>query len=81
MLRVEVKAGDAVTAGTLLVVLESMKMEHVVEAATPGRIDSVAVAPGDAVQTGDLLVTVTSGAPTVSAPDEALQRGPHRHHS
>ena len=32
-----------------------MKMEHVVEAATPGRIDAVAVAPGDAVQTGDVL--------------------------
>jgi acetyl-CoA carboxylase carboxyltransferase component len=75
VLRVEVKAGDAVTAGTLLVVLESMKMEHVVEAAAPGRIDSVAVAPGDAVQTGDLLVTVTPGAPTVSAPDEALRAG------
>jgi acetyl-CoA carboxylase carboxyltransferase component len=75
VLRVEVQAGDAVTAGTLLVVLESMKMEHVVEAATPGRIDSVAVAPGDAVQTGDLLVTMTPGAPIASAPDDALSAG------
>ena len=56
VLRVAVAPGDVVAAGALLVVLESMKMEHLVESATPGRIGSVAVAPGDAVQTGDVLV-------------------------
>ena len=36
VLRVPVAAGDRVAAGAVLVVLESMKMEHVVEAATVG---------------------------------------------
>ena len=59
VLRVAVAAGDRVAAGAVLVVLESMKMEHVVEAATPGVIDAVLVAPGDAVQTGDVLLHMT----------------------
>ena len=68
VLRVAVAPGDRVPAGAELVVLESMKMEHVVEAATPGRIDSVAVAPGDAVQTGDVLLSLTeSEGPAVAA--------------
>jgi len=59
VLRVAVTAGDRVSEGAVLVVLESMKMEHVVEAATPGVIDSILVAPGDAVQTGDVIVRMT----------------------
>ncbi len=59
VVRVAVAPGDRVLAGAVLVVLESMKMEHVVEAATPGRIDAVLVAPGDAVQTGDVLLEMT----------------------
>jgi acetyl-CoA carboxylase carboxyltransferase component len=59
VLRVEIAPGDHVPAGAVLVVLESMKMEHLVEAATSGRIDSVAVAPGATVQTGDVLFSMT----------------------
>ena len=59
VLRVAVAAGDRVEAGAVLVVLESMKMEHLVEATTAGVIDAVLVAPGDAVQTGDVLVRMT----------------------
>ena len=59
VLRVAVATGDRVAAGAVLVVLESMKMEHVVEAATPGVIDTVLVAQGDAVQTGDVVVQMT----------------------
>ncbi len=84
VLRVEVAPGDRVRPGAVLVVLESMKMEHVVEAATPGRIDSVAVAPGDAVQPGDMLLSlsattdavVLSEAPTVSAASSAVDVRP-----
>ncbi len=72
VLRVAVAAGDRVAAGAVLVVLESMKMEHVVEAATPGVIDAVLVAPGDAVQTGDVLLRMTeteNGAGAVAHTD------------
>ncbi len=75
VLRVEVTPGDVVVAGTVLVVLESMKMEHLMEAATPGRIDSVAVAPGDAVQNGDLLLTMTPAALDAPASDDARRTG------
>ena len=73
VVQVEVEAGDTVRAGATVVILESMKMEHVVVAATPGRIDSVAVAPGVAVQTGDVLATMTESAGPAEA-DEELAR-------
>ena len=68
VLRVEVEVGDTIGAGATVVILESMKMEHVVVAATSGRIDSVAVTSGAAVQTGDVLATMTeSTGPTEAA--------------
>ncbi len=75
VLRVEVAAGDAVRAGAVLVVLESMKMEHVVEAETTGVIESIRVAEGDAVQTGDVLLSVRASTEAEAAPadDEASQ--------
>jgi acetyl-CoA carboxylase carboxyltransferase component len=67
---VAVAPGDVVAAGDVLVVLESMKMEHLVEATTPGLIDSLEVAPGAAVQTGDVLLRYepTGASPATSVP-------------
>ena len=67
VLSVEVSPGEAVRAGDVLVVLESMKMEHVLEASSGGVIDSVAVTVGDAIQTGDVILkmTVTADEPVV----------------
>ena len=73
VLRVAVSRGDHVAPGTVLVVLESMKMEHVVEAATPGRVDSVKVRVGDTVQTGDVLVTLTESDEPVA---DVVERAP-----
>ncbi|HEY1832716.1 MAG TPA: carboxyl transferase domain-containing protein [Acidimicrobiales bacterium] len=70
VLQVPVTAGDRVAAGAVLVVLESMKMEHLVEAPSPGVIDSVLVAPADAVQAGDVLVSMTE-AEEVATPTAA----------
>jgi acetyl-CoA carboxylase carboxyltransferase component len=58
VLRVDVGPGDQVRAGQVLVVLESMKMEHVIEAAAPGTVRAVGVAAGDAVQAGDVLLLI-----------------------
>jgi acetyl-CoA carboxylase carboxyltransferase component len=58
VLRVDVGPGDQVRAGAVLVVLESMKMEHVVEAATAGTVRAVAVSVSDAVQAGDVLLSI-----------------------
>ena len=79
VLRVPVAAGDRVAAGAVLVVLESMKMEHVVEATTAGVIDAVLVAPGDAVQAGDVLVRMTgsegAGSPLAEDRPASVEAG------
>jgi acetyl-CoA carboxylase carboxyltransferase component len=62
VLRVAVAPGDVVPAGAVLLVIESMKMEHVFEAAASGKVDSVAVSAGDAVQAGDVLVRIDEDA-------------------
>ncbi|RAY11735.1 biotin carboxylase [Actinomadura craniellae] len=53
---VEVTEGQEVGAGRPLVVLEAMKMEHVVEAPVGGIVRGPAVAPGDAVAEGQPLL-------------------------
>ena len=47
-----------VGAGSGLVVLEAMKMENELKAASPGIVDSVAVTPGHTVERGAVLVTL-----------------------
>jgi 3-methylcrotonyl-CoA carboxylase alpha subunit len=53
---VPVEAGEAVTAGTTLVVLEAMKVEHQVRAGTDGVVVEVLVQVGDNVDAHQLLV-------------------------
>ena len=57
---VEHAPGGLVQAGSALVVLEAMKMEHEVICDTNGVVSRVEVAVGDAVQAGDLLLTLTA---------------------
>lgn len=58
VVRVVVAVGDRVAAEQPLVVLESMKMEIPVLAATAGRVAAIGVSAGDTVLEGDLLVTL-----------------------
>jgi propionyl-CoA carboxylase alpha chain len=62
--RVLAATGDAVTAGAALVVLEAMKMEHTVAAPVDGVVAQLHVAPGDQVETRQVLAVVAE-------PDEA----------
>src|SRR3954470_23000595 len=55
---IDVAEGDAVRRGQQLVVLESMKMEHVVAAESAGVVTSIPIAVGDTVMPGDALVLV-----------------------
>jgi acetyl-CoA carboxylase carboxyltransferase component len=55
---------ERVGAGSALVVLEAMKMEHEVIAEIDGVVGVLAVAVGDAVQEGQLLLTLVPGAGT-----------------
>ena len=56
--KIEVKEGDEVTEGQVLVILESMKMEMPVEAPEVGLVTKIAVAEGQAVNEGDTLVVL-----------------------
>jgi acetyl-CoA carboxylase biotin carboxyl carrier protein len=58
VLKVYVDAGDAVSTGDTVVLLESMKMEIPVLSEHSGTVREVNVAPGDVVQEGDALVTL-----------------------
>ncbi|MFB4311357.1 carboxyl transferase domain-containing protein [Actinomadura sp. GTD37] len=53
---VEVAEGDLVRAGAPVVIIEAMKMEHVVRAAAPGVVRALAAAPGDTVAEGAPLL-------------------------
>ncbi|MBV8236945.1 MAG: biotin/lipoyl-binding protein, partial [Acidimicrobiia bacterium] len=55
---VDVRAGDAVRPGQQLVVIESMKMEHVIAAEDGGQIVDIAVVPGQTVNPGDVLLSL-----------------------
>jgi acetyl-CoA carboxylase carboxyltransferase component len=58
---IDVADGDVVRAGQQLVVLESMKMEHVVAAEWSGTVTGVAVAVGQTVMPGEVLVSIEPG--------------------
>ena len=56
--KIEVKAGDLVTEGQTVVIIESMKMEMPVEAPANGKVESIAVQEGQAVEEGAVLLTI-----------------------
>jgi acetyl-CoA carboxylase biotin carboxyl carrier protein len=56
--RIETTVGAQVSAGDVLVVIESMKMEMPVEAPRSGRISAVRVQEGQSVEEGDVLVVL-----------------------
>ena len=58
ILRVEVKEGDTIQAGQLLVVLEAMKMENEILAPHDGTVAQVVVSKGSVVETGSPLVVL-----------------------
>ncbi|WP_447189568.1 acetyl/propionyl/methylcrotonyl-CoA carboxylase subunit alpha [Streptosporangium sp. G12] len=58
VLRVDVKAGETVGAGQVVVVLEAMKMEHRIAAPAPGTVAAVNVTPGRQVEAGAVLAVI-----------------------
>jgi biotin carboxyl carrier protein len=58
VIRVEVKTGDTVKEGDILLVVEAMKMENEIAAPVAGTVKDVAVAAGARVAEGDLLLTI-----------------------
>lgn len=59
VVKLHVSPGDDVTAGQLLLVLEAMKMELPVRAATDARVEAVRCIEGELVQPGQPLIELT----------------------
>lgn len=55
---VKVNVGDKVEAGTLVAVLEAMKMENEIFAGVDGTVAGISVSAGDSVNSGDVIVSV-----------------------
>ena len=60
ILKLEAAPGAMVEIGTRLLVLEAMKMEHVLRAPFAGRMADMLVREGDQVREGDVLCTIAS---------------------
>ena len=65
--KVTVAVGDSVHAKQEILIIESMKMEHPVEAGVDGVVASIAVAEGDTIAAGQVLVSITPGVIAVHA--------------
>ncbi|MDP9866998.1 MULTISPECIES: acetyl/propionyl/methylcrotonyl-CoA carboxylase subunit alpha [Streptosporangium] len=62
VLRVEVKSGEPVVAGQVVVVLEAMKMEHQITAPVAGTVSALNVAPGRQVEAEAVLAVIEEQA-------------------
>ena len=55
---VNVKVGDTVSAGQVVIVLEAMKMQNNIEAEQAGTVTAIHVNAGDTVMEGSVLLTI-----------------------
>jgi biotin carboxyl carrier protein len=55
---VNVKVGDTVGVGDVVIILEAMKMQNNIEAEYAGTVTAVNVNPGDSVMEGSVLLTI-----------------------
>jgi acetyl/propionyl-CoA carboxylase alpha subunit/acetyl-CoA carboxylase carboxyltransferase component len=60
----DIGEGDAVSAGQQMLVMEAMKMQHVVKATTGGVVRLINITPGDTVYEGHPLIFVEPGDET-----------------
>jgi len=57
--KIEVKVGDAVDEGTVVAILESMKMEMPIESEDTGTVETIHVIEGQAINEGAPVVTLS----------------------
>jgi len=69
--QVVVREGDAVTVGQPLVIVEAMKMEHVVRASRAGVVRALRVRPGEQVESGAVVAEIGPAGPAEIPPRTA----------
>ena len=55
---INVKVGDTVAVGDIVIVLEAMKMQNNIESEYAGTVTSITVNPGDSVMEGAVMMTI-----------------------
>ena len=55
---INVKVGETVAVGDVVIVLEAMKMQNNIEAESAGTVTSILVNPGDSVMEGAVMLTI-----------------------
>ena len=60
VIKVLAGVGEEVARGAALVIVEAMKMEHVMRAGHGGRVGALAVKEGDQVAEGQVLASITA---------------------
>jgi 3-methylcrotonyl-CoA carboxylase alpha subunit len=66
---VTARAGERVSRGATLMVLEAMKMEHAITAPADGTIARIHYAPGEQVDEGAVLVSFEEEESSAGAPE------------
>jgi biotin carboxyl carrier protein len=66
--RVLVAAGDEVTRGAVLLILEAMKMEHPVRSPGHGTVREIGVEAGSQVEAGEVLAVIAPAAVAAEPP-------------
>ncbi|ADG13068.1 oxaloacetate decarboxylase alpha subunit [Methanocaldococcus infernus ME] len=56
--KINVKEGDKVKKGDVIVVLEAMKMEHPIESPVDGTVEKILIDVGDVVNVGDVIMII-----------------------
>ena len=73
---IDVAVGDAVHDGQQLLVMEAMKMEHVISAAVSGIIREINVAPADAVFADHVLLVVEPAEVDIAVSEDVEETDP-----
>jgi acetyl-CoA/propionyl-CoA carboxylase biotin carboxyl carrier protein len=71
--QVAVKPGDSVAAGQPIVIIEAMKMEHVIRAPYAGRVVALRVKRGEQVEAGAVVAELQSGIASEDVPEDPAQ--------
>ena len=69
--KVSVAVGQSVRAKQEILIIESMKMEHPVEAGVDGVVSIIAVAEGDTISAGQFLVSISPGVVVDTTPQDS----------
>ena len=58
-MKLSVQEGEVIEEGQVVAVIEAMKMEQPLHAHRPGQVARLAIAPGQAVNAGDVICEIT----------------------